>query len=345
MKKIFVILFHLIGLFAYSILIASQDELLKNAKMMTQLPGGNTVYLQEFKNTIVAKRVSDELAAYSASKVGASTSDYYSMLIKSTEDQVIAGAVIQINQGGYKGDKCQLHFLWVDPVYRHRGIGSAIMYELEKYAQVRNCFEVSIDFKDLEEYRSLESFFQKFGFITEDITTSSIADKNPCMSKIIASDNVDQLALDDSVIDTNEDAYQLSVESKIAPELKAQYLACYNSGNIPKSYEYFSIFIMSTADEIIAGAIGKIKTIDGIYFCKVEEFWVDEACRGQNLGTKMMDQIIRYAQSKSCKFIKLYTLDFLARGFYEKLGFTVIATFPKTASPHSYEQYMLIKNL
>ena len=43
------------------------------------------------------------------------------------------------------------------------------------------------------------------------------------------------------------------------------------------------------------------------------------------------------------KIIKLYTLDFLARGFYEKSVFTVIATFPKTANPSSYDQYMLIK--
>ena len=341
-----IIVFSFIGLFTYSSLIASQDELLKDVKTMMRLEGDNTLYLQEYKNKIVAKRVSYELTAYSASKVGASSSDYCSILIKSAEGQVIAGVVAQINQGGYTGDTCKLYFLWVDPACRHHGLGSAIMYELERYAQIRNCFDISIDFKNDQEHRFLQSFFEKFGFITEDITTSSVADKSPCMSKVIVSDAIDfQPVLHDKVLVIDGNEYHLSIESKVAPELKSKYVEFYSTGIAPTSHEFFTVFMTSPTEEIIAGAIGQIKFIDGIRFCKVDEFWVDEACRGQNLGTKIMDQIITYARSKSCEFIKLYTLDFLARGFYEKQGFVVIATFPKTASPHSYEYYMLRKIL
>jgi ribosomal protein S18 acetylase RimI-like enzyme len=329
--------------------MASQEELYKDVKIMIPLENGNNLYIQEFKNKIVAKRVFDGLTEYSASKVGPQTSRYASLLLRSADGDVIAGAVIQINQGGYTADACKLYFLWVASSYRHHGLGTAIMHEIEKHAQINNCFEISIDFKNLQEHDSLQPFFARLGFTTNQIPAACIADTTPCMSKVIASDAFDisdyQPTLHDHLIDHDGNAYSVTIENNIAPELKAHYVQWYSTSVATKPYHYFSIFITSPAQEIIAGAIGQIKSTDDGNFCKVDEFWVDESCRGQNLGTIMMDQITSYAQSKTCGSIKLYTLEFLARGFYKKQGFTVAATFPKKANPHSYEYYLLRKNL
>jgi ribosomal protein S18 acetylase RimI-like enzyme len=327
-------------------LMASQEDLYKDAKIIMPLQNGNSLYLQEFKNKIVAKRVFDGLTEYCASKVGPQTSRYASLLVRSTEGDLIAGAVMQINQGGYTADACKLYFLWVASSYRHHGLGTAIMHELEKYAQISNCFEISIDFKNLQEHNLLQPFFARLGFTTQQIPAACIADTTPCMSKVIASDLEDyQPIVHDHLIDHDGNLYSITIENNIAPELKAQYVQWYSTTVTTKLYHYFSIFITSPSQEIIAGAIGQIKFTDDGNYCKVDEFWVDESCRGQNLGTIMMDNIVNYAQSRSCGCIKLYTLEFLARGFYEKQGFTVAATFPKKANPHSYEYYMLRKSL
>ena len=60
--------------------------------------------------------------------------------------------------------------------------------------------------------------------------------------------------------------------------------------------------------------------------------WVDESCRGHGLGSMLMIQAERAARNKGCRFMCLGTMDFMARGFYEKHGyrvFTVNRDYPR----------------
>jgi len=72
----------------------------------------------------------------------------------------------------------------------------------------------------------------------------------------------------------------------------------------------------------VGGLWGKI-AYDWLF---VELLAVPQAHRGHNYGTSLMQEAERQARAHSCLGIWLDTYAFQARGFYEKLGFTVFGT-------------------
>lgn len=72
----------------------------------------------------------------------------------------------------------------------------------------------------------------------------------------------------------------------------------------------------------VGGLWGKI-AYDWLF---VELLAVPEAYRGHAYGTALMQEAERQARAQSCLGIWLDTYAFQARGFYEKLGFTVFGT-------------------
>ncbi len=82
--------------------------------------------------------------------------------------------------------------------------------------------------------------------------------------------------------------------------------------------------------ELIGGAVGVIRF--GWFF--LEELWVDEKHRSKKIGTMLIEKIEQCAKENHALGVRTETWDFQARGFYEKRGYTVYATFedcpPKT---------------
>ena len=60
-------------------------------------------------------------------------------------------------------------------------------------------------------------------------------------------------------------------------------------------------------------------------WCAIELLWVDEAYRGNDLATTLMQKIEQYAISEGISRLKLETGSFQALDFYLKLGFEVFA--------------------
>ncbi len=84
----------------------------------------------------------------------------------------------------------------------------------------------------------------------------------------------------------------------------------------------FSLTIRDENSKIIAG-------LNGLIFldhARVEFTWVDEPYRGQGLGRQLFQKLEVYCRSKGCKVIQLYTFDFQAPTFYEKMGFDFIGS-------------------
>lgn len=57
----------------------------------------------------------------------------------------------------------------------------------------------------------------------------------------------------------------------------------------------------------------------------LDQLYVDNVCRGQNIGTQLMHKAEDYAKEHNLTGIKLDTWDFQAKPFYEKLGYEVYA--------------------
>lgn len=62
--------------------------------------------------------------------------------------------------------------------------------------------------------------------------------------------------------------------------------------------------------------------------------WVSEERRHQKIGTELMRRAEAEALARECHHAHLATLDFQARGFYERLGYTVLGVLEDYPRPH-----------
>ena len=91
---------------------------------------------------------------------------------------------------------------------------------------------------------------------------------------------------------------------------------------------------------IIAGCTGYIYPWAMMY---IDDMWVDEKYRRQELGSNALQAVEKVAGEKGCYLITLGTFDFQARPYYLKHGYTVFST--KKECPKGHEDYELYKRL
>jgi len=90
-------------------------------------------------------------------------------------------------------------------------------------------------------------------------------------------------------------------------------------------------FAVEEGGELVAGLAGY--TWAGI--AEVKTLWVHEDRRGSGVGRDLMTAAIVEARARGCARMFLSTHSFQARGFYEKLGFELIATIPDKPLGHA----------
>ncbi|HHF0524607.1 TPA: GNAT family N-acetyltransferase [Legionella anisa] len=107
------------------------------------------------------------------------------------------------------------------------------------------------------------------------------------------------------------------------------------------SYEAkpFIIYAKNDTSEILGGIKGDIFGT----LCRVFTVWIHEKQRRKGLGRELFVKLDAFAKENNCKMIQLDTAEFQAKGFYEKLGYQVIATLPDNFM--GYTSYILRKYL
>lgn len=99
-------------------------------------------------------------------------------------------------------------------------------------------------------------------------------------------------------------------------------------------YEEVSLCLKDDKEQVIAGLNGAICW----NWMEIDILWVDEGCRCQGLGAKLLAEAEQIAKVKDCTFIKLNTFSFQAPDFYKKYGYEVMAVIENapTGSRHYY---------
>ena len=98
--------------------------------------------------------------------------------------------------------------------------------------------------------------------------------------------------------------------------------------------------IVDKDGHIIAGCTGYIYPWGLMY---IDDMWVDEKYRRQELGSNALQAVETVAKERGCYLITLGTWDFQAKPYYLKHGYTVFAT--KKDCPKGHEDYELFKRL
>ena len=98
--------------------------------------------------------------------------------------------------------------------------------------------------------------------------------------------------------------------------------------------------IVDQEDNIIAGCTGYIYPWGLMY---IDDMWVNEKYRRQELGSNVLQAVEKVAEEKGCYIITLGTWDFQAKPYYLKHGYTVFSI--KKDCPKGHEDYELYKRL
>src|SRR5262245_11241765 len=100
-----------------------------------------------------------------------------------------------------------------------------------------------------------------------------------------------------------------------------------------------AIIVRDEEQRIVAGLLGETRW-DWMYIGWV---WVSDGYRANGIGTDLMKRIEREAVVVGCHSAHLTTLDFQAKGFYEKLGYEVFAALEDY--PRGHTRFMMKKKL
>jgi GNAT superfamily N-acetyltransferase len=92
----------------------------------------------------------------------------------------------------------------------------------------------------------------------------------------------------------------------------------------------FAYAVRDAKGKLLGGVTAKIYR-DSLY---VDDLFLDDAVRSQGIGTRLMDLAEAKAREAGCAFAYLDTMEWQARPFYEKRGYTVIYEFSYEGGKH-----------
>lgn len=98
-------------------------------------------------------------------------------------------------------------------------------------------------------------------------------------------------------------------------------IGAYNDTAEPRlaDVRHLSCFARDDAGHAIGGAVGRTWGLNA----ELQQIWLPETLRGQDLGAVLLREFERAAMARRCVLIYLETWSFQARGFYEKQGYRV----------------------
>jgi GNAT superfamily N-acetyltransferase len=101
-----------------------------------------------------------------------------------------------------------------------------------------------------------------------------------------------------------------------------------------------AVLIKDTASGATIGGLWGDSFYDWLF---IKMFFIPDSLRGTGVGRRVMAEAERVAATRGCAGIWLDTFEFQARGFYEKLGFSVFGTLPD--HPRGMSRFFLAKRL
>ncbi len=122
--------------------------------------------------------------------------------------------------------------------------------------------------------------------------------------------------------------YRVEFIDKVSEELKKIVLEGFGRHSIEMTghdEKFESVAFVAYNGDNFAGIIEVVLFWGALHIKKV---YINEDCRGQGLGNKLMELACGYGRENKCPFAFVETMSFQALGFYQKNGFQLEFTRP-----------------
>ena len=273
-------------------------------------------YIGEKINEIVPREVDAE-------------EEEFVLKVENEAGEIVGGCIAQAYE--YHWSRMFLNTLWVDERYRHHGIGSMILREIERIAREKGCRVVTLG---TASYMA-RPFYEKHGYTVFTTLKKANGYISYSLVKYLDRETPEYVPSDNSGA-----RFRVSIGSEDDAELILKGLNAYSEAYEQKNESVdFDKKLVDKDGNFAAGVIANVeKGADGF----VDALFVEEPLRHQGLGTRLLQEVEALAKANGAPMVLTSAGDWNV-DFFNKNGYLLRGELKDVPKGHDcYELYKMI---
>ena len=249
--------------------------------------------------------------------------------VENEAGEIVGGCIAQAYE--YRWSRMFLDTLWVDERYRHHGLGSMLLREVERIAREKGCRVVTLG---TASYMA-RPFYEKHGYTVFTTLKKPNGYISYSLVKYLDRDTPEYVPSDNSGA-----RFRVSLGSRDDADVIENGIRTYSEAYEPE-YESVDFYkkLVDKDGRFIAGVIADVdKGGNGF----VDALFVEEPLRRQGLGTYFMQEVEKLAKENGASMILTNAGDWNV-DFFKKNGYLLRGELKDVPKGHScYELYKMI---
>ena len=249
--------------------------------------------------------------------------------VENENGEIVGGCIAQAYE--YRWSRMFLDTLWVDERYRHHGIGSMIIREVERIAREKGCRVVTLG---TASYMA-RPFYEKHGYTVFTTLKKANGYISYSLVKYLDRETPEYVPSDNSGA-----RFKLSIGNENDSDVIENGIRTYSEAYEPE-YESVDFYkkLVDKDGRFIAGVMADVdKGGNGF----VDALFVEEPLRRQGLGTYFMQEVEKLAKENGASMILTNAGDWNV-DFFKKNGYLLRGELKDV--PKGHDCYELYKNI
>ena len=249
--------------------------------------------------------------------------------VENDAGEIVGGCIVELYEYGWS--RLYLDTLWVDERWRHHGIGSLIIRELERIARQKGCRVVTLG---TASYMA-RPFYEKHGYTVFTTLKMPNGYLSYSLVKYLDRETPEYLPSDNSCA-----RFRISLGNEDDAERIHDGIVAYSEAHEGK-YERVD-FRKKLADRDGSFAAGVIAEVDKDAYGFVDAVFVEEPLRRQGLGTALLKAAEAFARENGASMVLTNAGDWNV-AFFQKNGYLIRGELRDVPKGHDcYELYKMI---